>query len=98
MSRKLRACREPHLSPREWARFLRQANALAGCLTGAGFILLAWYVPAGLFLTMGLAHLLADFRRMPYRLQDSAWMGVGLLFNLYTMTWVLKTVWIQLFH
>jgi len=86
------------MTPVEWARFLRQANAVAGGLTGAGLFLLAWYLPAGLFLAMGLSHLVAEVRHMPYRTQDSVWLGIGLLLNLYAMTLVLKTVWMQSVH
>jgi len=84
------------VSPVERARFLRQANSVVGCLTGSGLFLMSWYLPAVLFLAMGIAHLVAELRHIPYRLQDSAWMGAGLLLNLYAMTLVLKAVWMQL--
>ena len=83
------------MTPTEWARFLRQANALAGCLTGLGLLFLNGYLPGLLFLAMGLSHLLAELRHTPYRLQDSPWMGIGLLLNLYAMTVVLKQAWMK---
>jgi len=83
------------MTPLEWARFLRQANALAGCLTGLGLSLLHSFLLGALFLAMGTSHLIAEFRHFPYRLQDSLWMGLGLLLNLYAMTMVLEHVWIN---
>lgn len=53
----------------------------AGCLTGLGLLFLNRYLPGVLFLAMGLSHLLAELRHTPYRLQDSLWMGLGLLLN-----------------
>ena len=81
------------MTPLEWARFFRQANALIGILAGIGLCSSGRPVFGVLFFLMGAAHLWAEMRHWTYRAQDSGLLGLGLLLNLYVMVFAFLQLW-----
>lgn len=82
-----------NLTPLEWGRFVRLANATVNLAAGGGLLLLGQMVLGLAFSSLGAVLMVGYLRRWAYRPLDTVLLGIALLLNLYVFSVVLELLW-----